>query len=113
MESIWLQDRAEENKIVTPSYPVSKDQPHATFIGVGSQELPAMIDPGPEGFVISRWHAGFRERLRFLLHGDIYQWTRCGRTAGGLNPLQPSYLHVNALQFAPLATVSLVDPVKA
>ena len=43
----------------------AKDQPEY-------QPLPAVVFPGPEGCVATRWQLTWRERLRVLFRGNIY-----------------------------------------
>jgi hypothetical protein len=58
--------------------------------GAGQEQyvpLPALNCDG--GLVLSRWHLTLRERLRMLLHGDVYLYVMtCGE------PIQPVLLTV-------------------
>ncbi len=61
-----------------PASPVLPAEGHSLFETVFAEHqsrynnLPAIRYSDPEGTVLSRWHLSWRERLRVLIHGDIY-----------------------------------------
>lgn len=61
-----------------PESLIAKDQPEYNT-------LPAYRDA--DGSVLSRWRLSWRERLRVLIHGDVYVWVQTFN-----HPLQPILL---------------------
>lgn len=75
--------RKSEMQIKEVNETFAKDQPEY-------QPLPAFVDPGPQGAVISCWQLSFKERIKILFTGKLWLslWSFH-------NPLTPSLPTVN------------------
>jgi len=84
-------------KAITPIVP-GHELPTITFAANQPEynALPAFRDS--DGTVITRWKLSFRERLRILLHGDLWLWVLTFN-----NPLQPVVLETTPPKMTPPA----------
>ncbi len=57
---------------ITPIIPGNFETPTVTFAKDQPQYTPLPAWRGADGTVVTRWRATWRERLRFLLFGDMW-----------------------------------------